>query len=138
MRRCASLVGRLREGGIKRFYLADPLGMEAPRKVNFRIRRLREEFPDIEVGFYVHNRAGNGAANVVAALDAGVRSIEGSICGIGGGIMTPSNLGAFGNLATEDIVNLLNEMEVQTGVSTNAALLAARDIAALGIELRSH
>ena len=53
--------------------------------------------------------------------------------------MTPSNLGAIGNLATEDIVNLLNEMDIKTGVSTDAALLAARDIAAmLGIEPHSH
>jgi len=137
--RVFSLVRRLREGGIRRFYLADSLGMEAPRIVNLRIRRLREEFADIDVGFHVHNRAGNGAANVVAALDAGATFIEGSICGIGGGIMTPSNLGAFGNLATEDIINLLNEMGIQTGVSTDAALLAARDIAAmLGIEPRSY
>jgi hydroxymethylglutaryl-CoA lyase len=137
--RVFSLVRQLREGGIKRFYLADSLGMEAPRKVNVRFRRLREEFPDIEVGFHVHNRSGNGAANVVAALDGGATFVEGSICGIGGGIMTPSNLGAIGNLATEDIVNLLNEMDVKTGVSTDAALLAARDIAAmLGIEPHSH
>jgi hydroxymethylglutaryl-CoA lyase len=48
-------------------------------------------------------------------------------------------LGTFGNLATEDIINLLNEMDIQTGVSTDAALLAARDIAAmLGVEPRSH
>lgn len=137
--RVFSLVGQLREGGIRRFYLADTFGMEAPRNVNLRIRRLREKFPDIDVGFHVHNRAGNGAANVVAALDAGATFIEGSICGIGGGIATPSSLGAFGNLATEDIVQLLNEMDVQTGVSTDAALLAARDIAAmLGIEPLSH
>jgi len=137
--RVFSLIDRLREGGIRRFYLADTLGMEAPRKVNLRIRRLREKFPDIEVGFHVHNRAGNGAANVVAALDAGATFIEGSICGIGGGIVTPSNVGAFGNLATEDIVSLLNEMDIQTGISTDAALLAARDIAALlGIEPRSY
>jgi len=137
--RVFSLVRRLRDGGIKRFYLADSLGMEAPRNVNVRFRRLREEFPDIEVGFHVHNRAGNGAANVMAALDAGATFVEGSICGIGGGIMTPANLGAFGNLAAEDIVSLLNEMDVETGISTDAVLLAARDIAAmLGIEPRSH
>jgi hydroxymethylglutaryl-CoA lyase len=133
------LVRRLRDAGIRRFYLADTLGMEAPRNVNTRFRRLREEVSDIELGFHVHNRAGNGAANVVAALDAGASFIEGSICGIGGGITTPANMGTFGNLATEDIVSLLNEMELQTGVSTDAALLAARDIAAmLGIEPRSH
>lgn len=137
--RVFSLVHRLRDGGIRRLYLADSLGMEAPRSVNVRIRRLGEEFPDIDIGFHVHNRAGNGTANVVAALDAGATFLEGSICGIGGGIATPSNLGSFGNLATEDLINLLNEMEIQTGVSTDAALLAARDIAAmLGVEARSY
>jgi len=137
--RVFSLVGRLREAGVRRFYLADTFGMEAPRSVNVRIRRLGEKFPDIDVGFHVHNRAGNGAANVVAALDAGATFVEGSICGIGGGIATPASLGAFGNLATEDMIQMLNEMGVDTGVSTDAALLAARDIAAmLGIEPRSH
>jgi len=137
--RVFSLVGRLREAGVRRFYLADTFGMEAPRSVNVRIRRLVEKFSDIDVGFHVHNRAGNGAANVLAALDAGATFVEGSICGIGGGIATPSSLGAFGNLASEDMIQMLNEMDVATGVSTDAALLAARDIAAmLGIEPRSH
>jgi len=136
--RVFSLVRQLHDAGIRRFYLADTMGMEAPRNVNIRMRHLREAYPDIEIGFHVHNRSGNGAANVVAALDAGASIIEGSICGIGGGIVT-TNLGSFGNLATEDIVNLLNEMDIQTGISTDAALLASRDIAAmLGIEARSY
>lgn len=129
--RVLSIVEKLRNGGIKRFYFAGSLGMEDPRHVNTLIRMVLERFPDLEVGFHVHNLAGNGAANIVAALDAGASFIEGSICGIGGGIMTPTTLGAIGNLATEDIVHLLNEMGVETGLSTDAVVAAAKDIAVL-------
>jgi hydroxymethylglutaryl-CoA lyase len=125
------LVGRLRNGGIKRFYFAGSLGVEDPRHVNRLIRRTLDRFGDVEIGFHVHNLAGNGMANIVAALDAGATFIEGSICGIGGGIMTPTTMGAVGNLATEDIVNLLNEMGVDTGLSTEAVVAAAQDISKL-------
>lgn len=125
------LVGRLRNGGIKRFYFAGSLGVEDPRHVNRLIRRTLDRFADVEIGFHVHNLAGNGMANIVAALDAGATFIEGSICGIGGGIMTPTTMGAVGNLATEDIVNLLNAMGVETGLSTDAVVVAAQDIAQL-------
>lgn len=125
------LVNRLRNGGIKRYYFAGSLGVEDPRHVNRLIRRTLDRFNDIEIGFHVHNLAGNGMANIVAALDAGASFIEGSICGIGGGIMTPTTMGAVGNLATEDIVNLLNEMGVETGLSTEAVVAAAKDIGKL-------
>jgi hydroxymethylglutaryl-CoA lyase len=125
------LVDKLRNGGIKRYYFAGSLGVEDPRHVNRLIRRTLERFNDVEIGFHVHNLAGNGMANIVAALDAGATFIEGSICGIGGGIMTPTTMGAVGNLATEDIVNLLNEMGVETGLSTEAVVAAAHDIAKL-------
>jgi hydroxymethylglutaryl-CoA lyase len=125
------LVGRLRNGGIKRYYFAGSLGVEDPRHVNRLIRRTLDRFSDVEIGFHVHNLAGNGMANIVAALDAGAAFIEGSICGIGGGIMTPTTMGAVGNLATEDIVNLLNEMGVDTGLSTEAVVAAAWDVARL-------
>jgi hydroxymethylglutaryl-CoA lyase len=125
------LVAKLRNGGIKRFYFAGSLGMEDPRHVNRLIRRALERFPNIAIGFHVHNLAGNGMANIVAALDAGATFVEGAICGIGGGIMTPTTMGAVGNLATEDIVHLLNEMGIETGVSTDAAVAAAHDVAKL-------
>jgi hydroxymethylglutaryl-CoA lyase len=76
------VVRRLHNGGIKRYYYAGSLGMEDPRHVNTLIRLTLERFPDVEVGFHVHNLAGNGMANIVAALDAGASSIEGSICDV--------------------------------------------------------
>jgi hydroxymethylglutaryl-CoA lyase len=133
------LVGRLRNGGITRYYYAGSLGMEDPRHVNTLIRMTLDRHPDVAVGFHVHNLAGNGMANIVAALDAGASFIEGSICGIGGGIMTPTTMGAVGNLATEDIVHLLNELHVKTGVATDDVIAAAWDVARLlDITPRSH
>ena len=76
---------------------------------------------------------------LVAALVGGARWLEGSICGIGGGIMTPPTMGAVGNLATEDIVHVLNEMNVATGIATEDAVAAAWDVARLlDITPRSH
>src|SRR5439155_1329942 len=83
-------------------------------------------YPEVEVGFHVHNLAGNGMANIVAALDAGASFIEVSICGIGGGIMTPTTIVSIGNLSSEDIVKLLNELGCTTGVSTDASIAYSR------------
>lgn len=129
--RVLDLVGKLRNGGIKRYYFAGSLGMEDPRHVSGLFRQALDRFPDIEVGFHVHNLSGNGPANIVAALDAGASFVEGAICGIGGGIMTPTTMGAVGNLASEDIVHLLNEMGVATGIRTEDVVAAARDVAAM-------
>jgi hydroxymethylglutaryl-CoA lyase len=136
--RVLDLIARFRKAGIRRIYLAGSVGMEDPHHVNALCRKVSDRFPDIELGFHVHNLSGNGAANIVAALDGGASFIEGSICGIGGGIMTPTAMGAVGNLPTEDIVHMLNEMGVETGITTEAVIAAARDIAAmLDIEPRS-
>jgi hydroxymethylglutaryl-CoA lyase len=134
-----SMVRKLHNRGIKRYCYAGSLGMEDPRHVNTLIRMTLERFPDVKVGFHVHNLAGNGMANIVAALDAGAVFIEGSICGIGGGIVTPTTMGAIGNLATEDIVHLLNELGVETGIATEEIVTAAWDVAKL-LEIlpRSH
>jgi hydroxymethylglutaryl-CoA lyase len=137
--RVLDLVGKLRNGGIRRYYFARSLGMEDPRHVSGLFRQALDRYPDIEIGFHVHNLSGNGPANIIAALDAGASFIEGAICGIGGGIMTPTTMGAVGNLASEDIVHLLNEMGVETGIGTVAVVEAARDVAALlGITPRSY
>jgi hydroxymethylglutaryl-CoA lyase len=127
--RVLSILGRLREAGIKRYYLADSIGMEDPTRVASLLRAIRERYADLELGFHVHNTAGNGLANVLAAMDAGIDFVEGAICGIGGGIMTPTSMASVGNLATEDLVHFLNTMGVETGVSTESVLAAARDIA---------
>jgi hydroxymethylglutaryl-CoA lyase len=102
-------------------------------------RRAARELPDCEFGYHVHNLSGWGTANVLAAVDAGASFVEGSICGIGGGIAMPTSVAGVGNLPTEDVVNLFETMGVRTGIDPAEAAAAAREIAAmLGIEARSH
>jgi hydroxymethylglutaryl-CoA lyase len=134
-----ALVRTFRAAGMRRFYVAGSVGMEDPRHVGRLISRIYEAHPDIEVGFHVHNLSGWGHANVLAALDAGAGWLEGSICGIGGGVTMPSALGSVGNLPTEDLVAMLDTMGVHTGLDPEAVVAAARDVAALlGITPRSH
>ena len=137
--RVIALIDQFRNAGMRRFYLAGSLGMEDPHHVNTLFRRLLDRHADIEIGFHVHNLAGTGTANVLAALDGGASFIEGAICGIGGGIAMPKTIASVGNLATEDIVHMLNEMGIATGIATGAIAAAARDCAQLlNIAAGSH
>jgi hydroxymethylglutaryl-CoA lyase len=134
-----AVLRRLRDGGIRRFYLAGSMGMEDPVMVASLFRRAASELPDCEFGYHVHNLSGWGTANVLAAVDAGASFVEGSICGIGGGIAMPTSVAGVGNLPTEDLVALFEAMGVRTGIDPAEAAAASREIAAmLGIEPRSH
>ena len=129
--RTLDCVDRLRNMGVRRFYLAGSTGMEEPRQVGTLFRMARDRFPDCAFGFHVHEKRGWAQANVMAALDAGVTMVEGSICGIGGGIAFPGDYGSVGNLPTEDIVSFLAAMQVDCGVGAGEAVQAARDVAAM-------
>jgi hydroxymethylglutaryl-CoA lyase len=134
-----AVLRRLHDGGIRRFYLAGSMGMEDPMMVASLFRRAAKEFPGCEFGYHVHNLSGQGTANVLAAVDAGASFIEGSICGIGGGIAMPTSVASVGNLPTEDLVCMFESMGVRTGVSPQEAVAASREIAALlGITASSH
>jgi hydroxymethylglutaryl-CoA lyase len=134
-----AVVRRLHEGGIRRFYLAGSLGMEDPAHVNRLFARLGELFPNAAFGFHVHNLSGMATANILAALDAGVQWVESAICGIGGGIAMPTRLGSVGNFPTEDLVAMLAEMGIETGIDPEQTAVLSREISAmLGIDPRSH
>jgi hydroxymethylglutaryl-CoA lyase len=113
--------------------------MEDPAHVNRLFNRLGEQFPQASFGFHIHNLAGMATANILAALDAGAAWLEGAICGIGGGIAMPTRLGSLGNFPTEDLVTMLAEMGVETGIDPERTVTLAYEIAAmLGIEPQSH
>ncbi|MFM1988061.1 MAG: hydroxymethylglutaryl-CoA lyase [Pseudomonadota bacterium] len=134
-----ALVERFHDAGIRKVYLAGSLGVEDPVRVHALFSRVCERWPGLVLGYHVHNLAGVATANVLAALQAGAAFVEGSICGLGGGIAMPGQLDALGNLASEDLVYLLNEMGVQTGITTEEAVRAARDVARLlGIDPVGH
>ena len=134
-----AVVRRLHDGGIRRFYLAGSLGMEDPAHVNRLFLRLADLFPNASFGFHIHNLSGMATANILAALDAGAAWLEGAICGIGGGIAMPTKLGSVGNFPTEDLVSMLAEMGIETGIDPERTVALSRKIATLlGIDPQSH
>ena len=134
-----AVVQRFHDGGIRRFYLAGSLGMEDPSHVNRLFHRLAELFPSASFGFHIHNLSGMATANILAAVDAGAEWLEGAICGIGGGIAMPTRLGSVGNFPTEDLVAMLAEMGIETGIDPERTVTVSREIAAmLGIDPQSH
>ncbi len=111
--------------------LADTTGMANPRQVEELTARVLDRFPTKDQAFYTlhfHNTRGMGLANVVAGIEAGVRSFDGSISGLGGCPFAP---GATGNICTEDMVNMLQDMGYDTGVDLDRLLECARRIPAI-------
>jgi hydroxymethylglutaryl-CoA lyase len=133
------MVGRFYGAGIKRQYLAGSIGMEDPAHVNRLFKKLYDQYPGIELGFHIHNLSGMATANIVAAMDAGVHWLEGAICGIGGGMAIPTTVGKVGNFPLEDLVTMLEEMGVETGLKSTEVIRAAHEIGKrLGIPVDSH
>ena len=133
------IVGRFYNAGIKRQYLAGSIGMEDPAHVNRLYRKLYAKFPGIELGFHIHNLSGMATANILAAMDAGCHWLEGAICGIGGGMAIPTTVGEVGNFPLEDLVMMLHEMGVETGLDPRKVIEASKEISRrLGIRIASH
>jgi hydroxymethylglutaryl-CoA lyase len=110
--------------------------MANPRQVREFFGAARAALPGLELTAHFHNTRGQGLANVLAALESGVDSFESSFGELGG---CPVPEGATGNIATEDLVSMLDEMGVGTGVSLERLLAAARAAQeVLGRPLGSH
>jgi hydroxymethylglutaryl-CoA lyase len=135
--RVFALARRLRDAGAQEIGFGDTTGMANPAQVRTYFPAAREALSDaVELTAHFHNTRGQGLANVVAALDAGVTSFESSFGELGG---CPVPAGATGNIATEDLVSMLHEMGMETGVSLERLLEAATAAqAVLGRPLGSH
>lgn len=132
----ARLVERLHDAGVRRMSLAGSMGMEHPVQVHGLFASLCARWPDARFGYHVHNMAGFGAANILAALQGGASWIESAICGLGGGTATPQ---PTGNYPTEDLVHLLESCGVRTSLEIDTVIAAARGVGALlDIEPLSH
>ncbi|MEM9551407.1 MAG: hydroxymethylglutaryl-CoA lyase, partial [Pseudomonadota bacterium] len=102
--------------------LADTIGVATPRDVTERIGAVRAAFPDTPVRLHLHNTRNTGIANAWAGIEAGVSSLDASLGGVGGCPFAPR---ATGNIATEDLVYMLDRSGVETGVDLDKAIAAA-------------
>jgi hydroxymethylglutaryl-CoA lyase len=134
--RVFGIAERLAAAGCEEVAFGDTTGMANPAQVREFFAAARERLPDVELTAHFHNTRGQGLANVLAALEAGVRSFESSFGELGG---CPVPRGATGNIATEDLVSMLHEMGYATGVDLDAMLTAAREAQrVLGRPLSGH
>jgi hydroxymethylglutaryl-CoA lyase len=136
LERVLELASRLAAAGATEIGFGDTTGMANPRQVRELFTAAREALDGLELTAHFHNTRGQGLANVLAAFDVGIRSFESSFGELGGCPVPP---GSTGNIATEDLVSMLHEMGVETGVDLEALLEASRDVQrVLGRPLGSH
>ena len=108
--------------------IADTTGMANPRQVRELSGAMMQRFPGADITLHFHNTRGMGLANVLAGLEAGVVRYDASMAGLGGCPFAP---GATGNICTEDLVHMLEEMGYDTRVDLDKLLAIARKIPAV-------
>jgi hydroxymethylglutaryl-CoA lyase len=134
--RVFEIAGRLAAAGAVEVGFGDTTGMANPVQVRSFFERAAVELPEVELTAHFHNTRGQGLANVLAAMEAGCESFESSFGELGGCPVPP---GATGNIATEDLVSMLHEMGIETGIDLDALVAAAREAQRiLGRPLGSH
>ncbi|MGX6447923.1 hydroxymethylglutaryl-CoA lyase [Patulibacter sp. S7RM1-6] len=135
--RVVEITRRLAAAGVHEVGYGDTTGMANPLRVRETFTAARAAVGDaVELTAHFHNTRGQGLANVLAALDVGVESFESSFGEIGGCPVPP---GSTGNIATEDLVSMVHEMGIETGVRLPELLAASADLQrTLGRPLGSH
>lgn len=117
------LAEKLIEKGAKEINLCDTTGMGNPILVRQVLTEIQKVSNDINLAVHFHNTRGVGIANILTALSEGVSTVETSIGGLGGCPFAP---GATGNVATEDLVNLLDDMGIKTGINLDKLIDCAK------------
>ncbi|MGN6172259.1 MAG: hydroxymethylglutaryl-CoA lyase [Streptosporangiaceae bacterium] len=120
--RVLAVVGRAVADGADAISFGDTTGMATPRRVQDLVGSFRSRHPDVPLNLHFHNTRGTGLANVLAALELGVDDFDASVGGLGGCPYAP---GASGNIATEELVHMVEDMGVGTGVDLAAMIEAA-------------
>jgi len=109
--------------GVHEIALGDTTGMANPVQVSRMVERIKPRLGKTGLALHFHDTRGAGLANILAALQEGVTIFDGSIGGLGGCPYAP---GASGNIATEDLVNMLEQMGIETGIDLQKLIDCAR------------
>lgn len=111
--------------GMDSITLADTTGMANPVQVKRLVKKVVEQIGEVPLTLHFHNTRGMGLANVVAAMEAGATRFDASLGGIGGCPFAP---GATGNICTEDLVHMLTEMGIKTGVDLDKLIVLSKEL----------
>ena len=122
--RVLAVAGRALADGADGISYGDTTGMATPGRVTALVGATRMRFAEAALNLHFHNTRGTGLANVLAALQLGVMDFDASVGGLGGCPYAP---GATGNVCTEDLVHMVEDMGIATGIDLDALLAAARE-----------
>ncbi|MGH3321783.1 MAG: hydroxymethylglutaryl-CoA lyase [Streptosporangiaceae bacterium] len=120
--RVVRVAGRAVQDGADTIAFGDTTGVATPPRVTRLVGEFRSAFPDVPLGLHFHNTRGTGLANVLAALQLGVTDFDASVGGLGGCPYAP---GATGNIASEELVHMVEDMGIETGVDLDILIEAA-------------
>ena len=111
--------------GITEISLSDASGMAVPNQVYKLCTELKETYPEVKWILHFHNTRGAGNANVLAGMQAGITWFDSSFGGLGGCPFVP---GAAGNVISEDLIHMLEEMGIDTGIDLDKAIAVSRRV----------
>lgn len=117
--------------GITEISLSDASGMAYPSQVYEICTEMKREFPQVNWWLHFHNTRGLGIANIVAGMQAEITQFDTSFAGVGGCPFVP---GAAGNVSTEDVIHMCDEMKVETGIDLDKAMVISKKI----VEIVGH
>ncbi len=116
----ATISGQLLQMGCNEISLGDTIGVGTPANANALIKTVESRVPIDQLAVHFHDTYGQALANILACLDAGIRIVDSSVAGLGG---CPYAKGASGNVATEDVVYMLEGLGLETGTDPHALAL---------------
>jgi hydroxymethylglutaryl-CoA lyase len=137
--RTLAVVESVVEAGVDEVTLAATMGLANPAQVASLFGRVRERWPDLDLGFHLHDTNGMSLANTLTAMACGVARFDAALCGLGGGVVLPAALTGVGNTPTEDLVHMLSGMDLELGADFDAVTATADGVAErLDLDPRSH
>lgn len=125
--RVAYIAAKMRELGMSELSLSDTTGMANPAQVYDLCGYMNKELPDVKWFLHFHNTRGMALANIAAGMQAGIIRYDASLAGLGGCPYAP---GASGNVASEDVIHMLHEMGIETGVDLGKMIAIAKKLQA--------
>nr|WP_300093428.1 hydroxymethylglutaryl-CoA lyase [Sedimentibacter sp.] len=111
------------DAGVTEISLSDASGMAVPSQVYNICTEMQKEFPMVKWILHFHNTRGLGVANIIAGMQAGITWFDTSFAGVGGCPFVP---GAAGNVSTEDVLHMLDEMNIETGIDLDNTILISK------------
>jgi hydroxymethylglutaryl-CoA lyase len=123
-----AVVDHVVEAGVDEVTLATTMGLANPAEIDEMFTAVFDRHPDLDVGLHLHDTNGMSLANTLTAMQCGVDRFDTSHCGLGGGVVLPEGLAGVGNTPTEDLVQMLTGMGVETSAAFDRVEEVAHDV----------